>query len=360
MTYTGPSDGLQDYAAELYRLADMGKPPVANAPEVFLELCDELISNDKLSLAVIDTVAKVQIQKSNSKDSLLGEVEAISSQPILTVETANNYFYESFLLFMRNLTNIIRTKELFLARIGAVCGFGFLVGSLFYRRPETDVGVTERVAYLVFSIAFFCYTSLESLPIFLAEREIFQREYSRGAYRAFSYVTAVTLVYIPFLLILGLFFAIASWWLVMLPNEAETFFFDIFILLCTNIAAQAFAVLISVIVPDPMAGQSAGAGLFSVMFLLSGFFIKKDNIPVWWQWLHYLSLFKYSYESMVINVLAHKMETPTSTNEELLIMFSVNDISKWRGVGVLLGFSIFYRLIFYYVLMTKFNGRRKE
>ena len=116
-------------------------------------------------------------------------------------------------------------------------------------------------------------------------------------------MSAVTLVYIPFLLILSLFFAIASWWLVFLPNIAETFFFDVLILLVTNIAAHAFAVLVSVLVPDPMAGQSAGAGLFSVMFLLSGFFIKQDNIPVWWKWLHYLSLFKYSYESMVINVL---------------------------------------------------------
>lgn len=99
---------------------------------------------------------------------------------------------------------------------------GFLVGSLFYRRPVTDVGVTERVAYLVFSIAFFCYTSLESLPIFLAEREIFQREYSRGAYRAISYVTAVTLVYIPFLLVLTVVFCVISYYLVLLPNNAGT------------------------------------------------------------------------------------------------------------------------------------------
>ena len=356
MTYTGPSSGLALYAASIYTAAEMGSPPVANAPEVFLELCDELIQHNKLDLAIIDTSVAARVYDQTSSEALLNK----NNSKEIIIETANNYFYETFLILFRNYTNVIRTKELFLARIGAVAGFGFLVGSLFYRRPETDVGVTERVAYLVFSIAFFCYTSLESLPIFLAEREIFQREYSRGAYRAISYVTAVSLVYVPFLLILGFVFAITSWWLVMLPNEAETFFFDILILLVTNVAAQSFAVLVSVLVPDPMAGQSAGSGLFSVMFLLSGFFITKDNIPVWWQWLHYLSLFKYSYESMVINILAHKIETPTSTNEEILIRFSVNNVSKWRGVGVLLGFSIFYRIIFYIILMTRFNGRRKE
>jgi hypothetical protein len=187
----------------------------------------------------------------------------------------------------------------------------------------------------------------------------------------------------------------------------DTFFFDMFALLCTNVAAQSFAVLISVLVPDPMAGQSAGAGLFSVMFLLSGmfiiiinhyhhhdrrpaslssiviimiiiiiiiiiviiiiiiiiiigFFIKKANIPPWWIWLHYMSIFKYAYESLCINVLAHKIETPTSTNQEILVRFSLEDISRWQGIGVLLGWAIFYRMIFYYVLLKNFNGRRKD
>lgn len=216
------------------------------------------------------------------------------------------------------------------------------------------------MAYLVFSIAFFCYTSLESLPIFLAEREIFQREYSRGAYRCISYVTAVTIVYIPFLLILSILFVVISYYLVMLPNDASTLIFMIFALLCTNIAAQAFGVLISVLVPDPMAGQSAGAGLFSVMFLLSGFFIKAANIPPWWIWLHYMSIFKYAYESMVVNILLDKVTTPTSSNEQIMINFSCDGINRWTGAGVLLGWALFYRLIFYYVLMKNFNGRRAD
>jgi ABC-type multidrug transport system permease subunit len=309
-----------------------------------------LNTNDKVDLAVIDTYISSEHQEILDYTGVNKDV----------FKTANSYPYESYLILRRNLTNIFRTKELFVARIGAVTGFGFLVGSLFYRRPVTDVGITERVAYLVFSIAFFCYTSLESLPIFLAEREIFQREYSRGAYRALSYVTAVTLVYLPFLLVLTVVFCVISYYLVLLPNNADTFFFDIFALFCTNIAAQSFAVLISVLVPDPMAGQSAGAGLFSVMFLLSGFFIKKANIPPWWIWLHYMSIFKYAYESLSINVLAHKIETDTSTNSEILIRFSLQDISRWQGIGVLLGWAIFYRMIFYYVLLKNFNGRRKD
>ena len=34
MTYTGPSGGLQEYANQIYHRANLGAPPVANAPEV--------------------------------------------------------------------------------------------------------------------------------------------------------------------------------------------------------------------------------------------------------------------------------------------------------------------------------------
>jgi ATP-binding cassette subfamily G (WHITE) protein 2 len=317
-----------------------------------LELCDELKNRGELDLAIVDTASADT--SGNSDGSCFDDDEATHSH-------ANNYFYETHLILRRNLTNIFRTKELFFARIGACVGFGIMIGSLFYKRPRTAEGVIERVAYLVFALAFFLYTSLEALPIFLAEREIFQREYSRGAYRAISYVTAVTAVYLPFLFILSLIFVIASWWLVGMPQIAETFWFYVFTLLCTNAAGQSFAVLLSVLVPDPMAGQSGGSGLLSVMFLFSGFFIKASRIPRWWKWLHYLSLFKYSYDSSVINALKdHLVTTDGLSNYEVLKLVSVEGINKWRGVGILIAFTLFYRMCFYFVLITSYNGSRKK
>ena len=258
------------------------------------------------------------------------------------------------------MKNILRTKILFVARIVLATGFGLVIGSLFYQLPETDQGVSERLGYLIFTMAFFFYTSLEALPVFLAEREVYEREYGRGAYRAISYVIATSLVYIPFLLILSVAYIVPSYWLVMLPNEAETFFFFLLTVLCTNIAGQSFAVLLSVVVSDPMAGQSAGSGLFSIMFLMCGFFITEANIPYWWTWLHYLSLFKYSYESMIINVLQNKIETPTRTNEEIMMVYSLENVSKWRGIGVMLGYSLCYRFVLYVLLVKYYNGRRKD
>ena len=349
VTYSGPAAGLQEYAARIYSKAQMGPPPVANAPEVFLELCDMLIKNDQLDLAIVDTERKESSEKS--------QIELVVQEEF---STANNYFYESYIIFCRNGKNIMRTKDLFVTRALTSVIFGFLLGSLFYRLPEDDIGVTERVGFSVFTVAFSCYTNLEALPVFAAERDVFEREYSRGAYRAISYVSAVAVVHIPTLFIFGLLFAIPSYWLVMLPNEGETFFFFVFTLLCTNMAAQSFAVLISVLVTDSMACHNAAGGVFSVMLLLSGFFITKDKIPIWWSWLHYLSLFKYAYESFLTNLLIGKIVTPSSTNKEVLERYSLQNISKWRGLGALLGFALLYRICTYIALKKYYSGRRKE
>ena len=348
VTYSGPAAGLQEYAAKIYLKASMGAPPVANAPEVFLQLCDMLIAEDQLDLTIVDTERKDSVANSIS-DLIVWDDDV----------TANSFSYETFILLGRNLKNIVRTKELFYVRSIACVIFGFLIGSLFYQLPEDDIGVAQRVGYAVFTVAFFNFTHLDSLPVFAAERQIFQREYGRGAYRAISYVTAVTIVFIPFLLVLVLLFSIPSYYLVMLPNEGGTFFFFVYTLLCTNLAAQSFTVLLSVMITDLQASHSVAGGIFSTMLLMSGFFITKDKIPVWWVWLHYISLLKYSYESFLINIF-EKIATPSSTNLQVIMRFSLENISKWRGCGILLIFSLIYRTLFYFALMKYYNGRRRE
>ena len=129
VTYSGPAAGLQEYAAKIYLKAQMGIPPVANAPEVFLELCDMLIKNDQLDLAIVDTERKESSEKS--------QTELVVQKKF---STANNYFYETYVIFLRNGKNIIRSKDVLVTRALTAVIFGFLLGSLFYRLPEDDMG----------------------------------------------------------------------------------------------------------------------------------------------------------------------------------------------------------------------------
>jgi ATP-binding cassette subfamily G (WHITE) protein 2 len=198
----------------------------------------------------------------------------------------------------------------------------------------------------------------------LAEREIFQREFSRGAYRAAAYTVSSSVVYFPFLFTLGLVYTAISWWLVGLPNQAAIFFFQVLIVWLVTVAGHTFSTMISVLVPNPMAGQTAGSALFSVMFLYSGFFINSSQIPKYWIWLNYLSLFKWGYDSMITNAFKDYAYYDDAimgqaTNQDVLSQYGESRTDKTTGVAVLIAFIVFFRLVFYYRLVTAFNGSRK-
>lgn len=356
VTYSGPTAALQEYINQSYKQADLGDPPIANPPEVFLELTDILTVDNKLDI-VSAKYAKNDIDASSSSVSdVLQDIKAVP------VQYANGLVFEVAVLVHRAYQNVVRTKELFGGRLGACVGFGVLVGTLFLQNNATssNANLDWQSAYFVFTIAFFMYTSLEALPVFLAEREIFQREYSRGAYRAFSYTLASLLVFFPFMLIIASVYSLITWWLVGLANIPGLFFYNVFTIFTILVTGTCFATMFSVLVPNPMVGQTAGSALFSVMFLFSGFFIPKDQIPNYWIWLYYLSLFQYAYSSLVVNAFkGGNVSTSTMTNEQVLTNYSVNGVDRGAGVAVLWGFVIFFRFIFYYRLTTVFNGSRK-
>ena len=347
VTYNDEVRKLHTFLVDFYTKHNMGELGYANSPELFLDLTDRLTSEGRLELLTAAYENEVTSGKAHSAETPT------------TITYANNFIYEILILMHRSLKNIFNTKELFMGRLFAAIGFGIQIGTLFLSSDETTSGLQHRLSYFVFTIAFFYYTSLEALPIFLAEREIFQREFSRGAYRAASYAISATLIQFPFLFIITYVYCCITWWLVGLPNLADTFFFMTLCVFTVLVAGQAFATLISVIVPNPMAGQTMGSALFSVMFLFSGFFITRSQIPDYWIWLNYLSLFKYAYESMIVNAFKNLVSTDDMTNQQILESYSVEGINRGQGIGILWAWIIFYRLLFYFRLVTAFTGSRK-
>lgn len=49
----------------------------------------------------------------------------------------------------------------------------------------------------------------------------------------------------------------------------------------------------------------------------------------------------------------------TVTNQDVLSQYGESNTDKNTGVAVLIAFIVFFRLVFYYRLVTAFNGSRK-
>jgi len=249
-----------------------GDAPVAfNPPEEWLDLSDRLILEQKLSLM---TTSFKSSDRSDSRSGVIIDVEHSPNHIIY----ANSFTVELYLLTERAWRNLIRTPELFLSRLIFFMIFSVMLATLFLFTKDDSLGVRHRGSLFAFVTAGAFYTSLEALPIFSEQREIFQREFSGGAYRAYTYTIAYSIVMLPVFLFISVAANLVLYWLIGLPNHPSPILFQILIFFTDFVVAYSFATMFSVLIPSPIIGNGIATSLFSVMFLLSGFFITSKEI----------------------------------------------------------------------------------
>ncbi|XP_010527096.1 PREDICTED: ABC transporter G family member 5 [Tarenaya hassleriana] len=277
---------------------------------------------------------------------------------------ANSRIEETMILTRRFSKNIFRTKELFACRAVQMLASGFVLGLIFHNLKDDIVGARERVGLCAFILTFLLTTTIEALPIFLQEREILMKETSSGSYRISSYAVANGLVYLPFLLILAILFTVPVYWLVGLNPNFMAFLYFLLLIWLILYTANSVVVCFSALVPNFIVGNSVISGVMGSFFLFSGYFISKHEIPRYWIFMNYISLFKYPFEGFLINefsksskCLEYVLGKCHVTEEGLLREEGYAEESRWRNVVIMVCFIFVYRFISYVILRCRCSQR---
>ncbi|KAK9125036.1 hypothetical protein Scep_013882 [Stephania cephalantha] len=259
---------------------------------------------------------------------------------------------------------IYRTKQLFLARsMQAIVG-GFGLGSVFLQVKTDEDGIAERLGLFAFSLSFLLSSTVEALPIYLQERHVLMKEASRGAYKISSYMIANTIIFIPFLLAVAILFALPVYWLVGLNPSFTAFAFFIFIVWLIVLMASSLVLFLSAISPGFVSGNSLICTVLGAFFLFSGYFIPKDNIPKYWIFMYYVSLYKYPLDALLINEYWNMEDKCFSwkpqdypncsmTGRDVLSARGLERDTRWMNAGIMFGFFLFYRLLCWIILSRK-------
>ncbi|KAM0052444.1 putative ABC transporter, AAA+ ATPase domain, ABC-2 type transporter [Helianthus debilis subsp. tardiflorus] len=238
---------------------------------------------------------------------------------------ANSRFCETIILTHRFWKNISRTKELFACRT-----LQMLVS--------------------------------EALPVFLQEKEILMKETSCGSYRVSSYAIANGLVYLPFLLILAILFATPLYWLVGLNPNVLAFSWFLLLIWLILYTANSVVVCFSALVPNFIVGNSVISGVMGSFFLFSGYFVSKQGMPKYWIFMHYISLFKYPFEGLLMNefsggegkCLEYLFGKCLVSGEDVLRETGgFEEDGKWKNIVIMVCFILVYRFISYVILRFK-------
>eukprot|EP00127_Corallochytrium_limacisporum_P000289 Clim_evm4s10 gene=Clim_evmTU4s10 len=346
--YSGKPSEVGEYFLREFQIK---MPLHVNVAEFVLDVAESaLAGNDKLSMEMLHNgwnnySGKQQLITNGSADKDIHKSLQTSGSLY-----ANNMFTEIGVLTERAGLNIVRNPELFFAAIGIAISNGIILGLLYRDSFNRELATVTVPGFLAFTLAVFSFTQSDALLIFLQEREILTREIGPHSYRVSSYTVASTLSWPLVKFLPAILYSICTFWLLGL-NGAGLFFFIAFVLTVAQLAAQAFCLVVSVNAPNFPAANVLAISCIAFMFLFCGYFIPPGEMPDWLAWIRYFSLLFYSMNSLVIAIFEGREDDPDVI--ALFDTYHLNGQSKWEGIGILLCFYVFYRMLFCLLLWLK-------
>ncbi|XP_022147892.1 ABC transporter G family member 10-like [Momordica charantia] len=349
--------GSLDLLEQRLRQSGHSIPRHVNVVEFAIEITEAL---------KVDTEEETEVENNKKTKPNPGNLEEHSNNPIFINTIAN----EILILSQRFCINVFRTKQLFFSRTIQAMLIGFVLGTIFTNSPDSkNLKLQTQLGFFAFTVAFLMSASTEGLPIYLQQRRILMRETSRGAYRVCSYVIADTLVFLPFLLTVALLYAIPVYWLVGLKREILGFLYFSLVAWIVVLMANSVIACFSALVPNFVIGTSLVGTVVGSSFLFSGYFISREEIPKYWIFMHYLSLFKYPFECFVINEYGGEGEKRRCLIKEegICILYGyeflrnrgLRESQKWSHLGIMLSFVLGYRVLCFLVLWYRSRTARK-
>ena len=123
--------------------------------------------------------------------------------------------WEVRILLWRSFTDVLRHPALLKLHLFVSCLLSIFTAVIFADVPDNVAGVQNRAGFLFFTLTFFSFSSVTSIDLFVAEREVFARE-QRGRYhRVGTYFLSKAMVDGLLLRILpAVCFGVISYWII--------------------------------------------------------------------------------------------------------------------------------------------------
>lgn len=331
-------------------------PKQLNALEFAMEIARSLEGCSSYSKTHFQTPQSYTLW--SSEEDQIGIFQQHNDNPKMGTSSVSNLLFEILFLCSRFWKIIYRTKQLFLARTMQAIVGGFGLGSVYLKVRKDEGGVAERLGLFAFSLSFLLSSTVEALPIYLQERRVLMKEASRGAYRISSYMIANTIVFLPFLFVVALLFAVPVYWLVGLNPSIAAFTFFTFVVWLIVLMASSLVLFLSAVSPDFISGNSLICTVLGAFFLFSGYFIPKESIPKYWLFMYYVSLYRYPLDCLLTNeywsvrneCFSWENSKCLVTGKEILKGRGLEDDPRWANIGIMFGFFVLYRVLCWIIL----------
>jgi len=136
---------------------------------------------------------------------------------------------------------------------------------------------------------------------FAAEQPMFLREHWNGMYRTDVYMLAKMMAELPFHIGYAFLFVIIPYYPIGFNGDVDRFFIAVAILIIVANVATSFGYFISCLSSSLKIASALSAPMIIPLLLFGGFFLNNGSVPVYFQWLRYMSWLMYGNEALSIN-----------------------------------------------------------
>lgn len=196
------------------------------------------------------------------------------------------------------------------------------------------------------------------------------KERSNGAYSLGAYSLANFLVNVPFTFIIALSSGLILFFMIGFETADAHFFKFILNLFLTLVASESLILIISYVFSHLLICIVLTSFIMGSYMIMNGFFIKVNDIPDGWIWLHYLAFNSYSFKNFMydaLNNITIKKDLDISPpapfdfpGKAILKDYSMDDVNGGANYLIIIGFILAFRLIAITYSYFKHTGDRKS
>ena len=281
-----------------------------------------------------------------------------------------SWWKECAVVFQMQALMLFSNWGMLVRRLVVSIALSLMIGLIFLNLQYTPDGIVNRSGASFFMISQIMVLVMISCGSTLPQaRELAKVEMLNRTFHPFSLWNAVSALSFIVETVMAFFTGFAAYFMMNFVMEGERFgLFSITLILVGNSGASILF-FVSCIFPtrNYQANYFVSGGTVLILLIFGGYFAR--SIPIWLDWIKYLSPYYYGFQLLIYNELRDtyypcQTELCPSTNGEFFLReLGFGEINVTDNLAILVGFVVGFRALSYLVFwlsLLKYKGETQK